>query len=54
MSHDDNFLDKYGEVGLDKEEEGVLNDWVLRFEMKYNKIGNVKKIEQTAPPTRWE
>jgi len=41
MSHDDNFLDKFGQITLDKEETAVLNDWVLRFETKYPKIGNV-------------
>lgn len=41
MSHDDQFLNKYGEITLDKEETNVLNDWVLRFDAKYLKVGNV-------------
>jgi predicted heme/steroid binding protein len=41
MSHDDQYLDKYGEITLDKEEFGVLNDWVIRFETKYLKVGQV-------------
>jgi membrane-associated progesterone receptor component len=41
MSHDDQFLDKYGLITLDKEESTVLNDWVVRFEMKYLTVGNV-------------
>ena len=41
MSHDDQYLNKYGEITLDKEESNVLNDWVLRFETKYLKVGKV-------------
>ncbi len=41
MSHDDQFLNKYGDITLDKEETGVLNDWVMHFENKYHKVGEV-------------
>lgn len=41
MSHDDNFLNKYGAITLDKEETSVLNDWVIRFETKYHKVGEI-------------
>lgn len=41
MSHDDQFLNKYGQITLDKEETGVLNDWVMRFESKYHRVGEV-------------
>jgi membrane-associated progesterone receptor component len=41
MSHDDQFLDKYGQINLDSEESKVLNDWVARFEAKYPLVGKV-------------
>lgn len=41
MSHDDQFLNKYGQITLDKEETGVLNDWVMRFESKYHRVGEI-------------
>lgn len=46
MSHDDAFLNKYGEITLDKEETTVLNDWVLRFETKYPTVGKVINAAQ--------
>lgn len=41
MSHDKEFLNKYGTYKLDKDEENVLNDWVARFELKYPVVGEV-------------
>jgi predicted heme/steroid binding protein len=48
MSHDDLFLDKYGEIALDQEETNVLNDWVIRFETKYLKVGTVAVASPAA------
>jgi membrane-associated progesterone receptor component len=41
MSHEIEFLDKWEQYELNKEETQVLNDWVARFSMKYHTVGNV-------------
>lgn len=43
MTHDEQLLDKYGEIQLDNEEDTALNEWKVRFEQKYPKIGKIVK-----------
>jgi hypothetical protein len=43
MSHDEQYLNKFGEIALNEEENKVLDDWKARFDMKYPKIGVVIK-----------
>lgn len=42
MSHDEGLLNKWGSYTLNEDEEKILNDWVIRFEEKYRKVGVVK------------
>lgn len=41
MSHDDQYLDKYGVISLDNDEASVLNDWVVKYDSKYAKVGKL-------------
>ena len=41
MSHDDQYLNKYGEITLDNDEASVLNDWVVKYDSKYPKVGKI-------------
>ena len=41
MSHDKQFLNKWGSITLDAEESKVLDDWIARFNSKYPKVGRV-------------
>ena len=41
MSHDEQYNNKWGQIELDTEETQVLNDWVMRFEAKYPKVGKI-------------
>lgn len=41
MSHDEQYLNLWPNLSLDKDESEVLNDWCSKFDSKYRKVGKI-------------